>query len=84
MDEIDRIGEDTEYNSMKLFKGGYTNVLDQDGNPVRLSDIPITDFRLPQITNANLTDGPVYPGSRNYLNLGVELTEDLHRTPGSI
>lgn len=76
VDEIDRIGEDTEYNSMKLFKGGYTNVLDQDGNPVRLSDIPITDFRLPQITNANLTDGPVYPGSRNYLNLGVELTED--------
>ena len=76
VDEIDRIGEYTEYNSMKLFKGGYTDVLDQDGNPVRLSDIPITDFRLPQITNASLTDGPVYPGSRNYLNLGVELTED--------
>lgn len=76
VDEIDRIGEDTVYNTMKLFKGGYTDVLDQNGNPIRLSDIPITDFRLPQITNANLTDGPVYEGSRNYLNLGVELTED--------
>lgn len=74
-EEIDRIGNDTEFNTRKIFGGGMTDVLDENGEPVRLCDIPITDFRLPQITNANLTDGPVYEGSRNYLNLGVELTE---------
>ena len=58
LDEIDRIGDDTEYNTMKLFQGGYTDVLDANGNPVRLCDIPITDFHLPAISNVNLNDGP--------------------------
>ncbi len=78
LDEIDRIGDDTEYNTMKLFQGGYTDVLDANGNPVRLCDIPITDFHLPAISNVNLNDGPVYMGSQHYLNLSATLTENAY------
>lgn len=78
VDEIDRIGEDTEFNTMKLFQGGMTDVLDANGNPVRLCDIPITDFHLPAISNVNLNDGPVYRGSRHYLNLSATLTENAY------
>lgn len=80
-DEIDRIGEDTEFNTMKLFKGGYTDVLDENGDPVRLCDIPITDFQLQgSLSNATLADGPLCSGDGNYLNLATVLKENYTDT----
>lgn len=81
IEEIDRIGNDTEFNTRKIFQGGMTDVLDEDGNPVRLCDIPITDFQLRgSLGNVNLTNAPLRAGDGQYLNLGTVLTENYTDT----
>jgi len=74
LDEIDRIGFSTEFNSQKIFDGGYVTVLDADGNPVNISQIPFEDF---DIANAQLRGGPFSQGSDgSQLNLGVSTVAD--------
>lgn len=72
--EIDRIGADTEFNSQKIFDGGYTTILGPDGNPINISQIPFEDF---DIANAQLRGGPFSQGSSgSLLNLGVSTVAD--------
>ena len=53
--EIDRIGEETEFNTQKIFQGGYTPMLDPNGNPIPISQIPVQNF---QISRADLNYFP--------------------------
>lgn len=70
--EIDRIGEETEFNTQKIFKGGYTPMLDPNGNPIPISQIPVQNF---QISRADLNYFPfTSSSSSNYLNLSVATT----------
>lgn len=44
--EIDRIGRDTEFNTKKLFMGGATTFVDENGKPIKISEIPVKDLNL--------------------------------------
>lgn len=76
--EIDRIGDDTEFNTRKIFQGGTVDVMDNNGNSMDLSNIPLSAFHLGDITDVSLNNGPIYPGSRNYLNLSASLDENVY------
>lgn len=51
--EIDRIGDNTEFNTRKIFQGGAEPLLDGNGNPVSVGDIPFTDIALADISLGN-------------------------------
>lgn len=51
--EIDRIGSDTEYNTLKIFQGGSSAMVDSDGNRIDLSDIPFEDLQLARVDLGN-------------------------------
>jgi len=52
--EIDRIGNNTEFNTRKIFTGDSLPLLDEDGNEIDVSTLPFTDFRLdaPELTGS--------------------------------
>ena len=71
--EIDRVGADTEYNAQKIFQGGYTTMVDSSGNPIPISQIPVSDF---QLARAELQNTPFSENSSGYyLNLGVSTVD---------
>ena len=50
LDEIDRIGNDTEYNTIKIFTGGESSMLGPDGNPITMDQVPFQDINLSDIS----------------------------------
>lgn len=78
-EEIDRIGRETEFNTKKVFEGGYVDILDANGNPVSLKDIQFKDLTL---AAANITDYPFQNGSSGgYMKLSAYTTNGY--TPAS-
>ena len=80
--EIDRIGDTTEFNTMKLFHGSDIDVIDQNTwRRISASDIPISDFEIADITLIGEPLGPVreyteysdLKRNNTKLNLGVVL-----------
>lgn len=51
--EIDRIADNTEFNKKKLFTGSQGFVLDANGRPVDVSQIPFSDFTLADMSLGN-------------------------------
>lgn len=51
--EINRISDQTEFNTIKLFKGGVETVYDSNGDPVDIGDIPFSDFELRDLQLGN-------------------------------
>ena len=47
--EIDRIGDTTEFNTQKLFKGGYKNLVNSSGSPVNVDDLAYSDFTIADV-----------------------------------
>lgn len=70
LDEIDHIGNDTEYNTIKIFTGGETGIIGPDGNPITMDQIPFSDINLSNIT---LGDRPFSGTSASELNLVASL-----------
>lgn len=69
--EIDRIGNDTEFNTRKVFKGEQVPVLDANGNPVTPGGI---DFSQVELADVNLQNDPFFAGSGGgYLNLSASV-----------
>lgn len=74
LEEIDRIGNDTEFNTIKIFQGGEAGILDANGNRVPLDQIPFSDI---VFRNMSLEDGPFGQGSSaNALALRASLSDD--------
>lgn len=53
--EIDRIGSSTEFNTRKLFMGSSKMVLNANGNPVDMENIPFSDITIAEVS---LNNGP--------------------------
>ncbi len=66
--EIDRIGDDTEFNTIKVFQGGYSRRYGPDGNPI-YGPIPIECLHL-QLTNPPFTENT--PADRLFLSVVPE------------
>lgn len=76
LEEIDRIGDETEFNTIKIFQGGEAGILDADGNRVTLDQIPFTEINF---QNVSLQDGPFTSGSSaNRLALKASLSDNYH------
>lgn len=71
--EIDRIGNDTEFNTRKIFKGGYTQFVDENGKPIAISKVPVADLNLggPNLMNYPFTEN----SSGQRLNLSVSTND---------
>lgn len=73
MSEIDRVGTDTEFNTQKIFQGGFEYVHDPNGDPIDISNIPISDL---QLANTALNHEPFSPSANaSHLNLSVSTKE---------
>lgn len=84
LEEIDRIGNDTEFNTIKIFQGGEVEVgiFDEDGNRVSLDQIPFSDINF---RNVSLQDGPFTSGSSaNRLALKASLSDKYHTENSAI
>lgn len=70
LDEIDHIGNDTEYNTIKIFTGSEAGIIGPDGNPTTLDRIPYSAFNLSNIT---LGDRPISGTSPSELSFVASL-----------
>lgn len=78
LDEIDKIGNDTEFNTRKIFKGGEVGLLDANGDPITIDRIPFTDINL---ENIDLESGPFNQfDAGQQLHLTASLNEDNYTT----
>lgn len=72
IEEIDRIGRETEFNTKKVFEGGYVDMLDANGNPVNVKEIQFKDLTL---ACTDITDYPFREGSTgDYMKLTAYTT----------
>lgn len=69
LEEVDRIGNDTEFNTMPIFKGSTETMVTDVGEYATLGDIPFSDFVL---TDVRLNKPPLQEGTNpNILNLAA-------------
>ena len=80
LDEIDHIGNDTEYNTIKIFTGSETGIIGPDGNPINISQIPFSDINLGNIT---LGDRPLSGTVASELNLVASLDPSYTTAAGT-
>lgn len=81
MQEIDRVGDTTEFNTIPLFKGNDEILYDANGNPIIDSQIPIRDLSLADVSLGN---SPFYNGSNaNTLNLKAVVTGSANQLNGT-
>lgn len=80
LDEIDRIGNDTEYNTIKIFTGGESSMLGPDGNPITMDQVPFQDIHLSDISLGNR---PFSGNSPSELNLVASLDSNYTTANGA-
>ncbi len=75
--EIDRIGNDTEFNTQKIFRGGEIPILDANGNPTPpIGSLPFSEFSLSDLS-LDETNAPFNENSAaNYLHLAACLNTE--------
>lgn len=79
LDEIDRIGNDTEYNTIKIFTGGESSMLGPDGNPITMDQVPFQDINLSDIS---LGSRPFSGNNPSELNLVASLDSNYTTANG--